>query len=393
MRSVTSRNLAGGFLGGVIGILSSWYVAPAFLPLGVLIGMVLGWWNEDIVHLVHDSHDKAKRTAKKTMTDLVSLTDEAVAALARLCGMSNKAAKAVRWIIAKAIVGSIVAVITSPVTLWRTLVHFSKWLKAHELNQVHTINLTIYLTFVLGLPAIAFFIELHVGITGGNSGLLTITTIIASFGGAMVYRMQHEATKNTDLSELCQYYREWEVISHRGWVGYLFYTIWQHTRYAIGTAVFLTIAVPWFLCLATIGLTGVYPLIGFIAFAQGFYEIATRAGHWLCLGVTMSVTGISWLLYHQNFADPRILWIVALGVGIMSGGLTEVIRRVLLPLYESTNVGQRLKGDDAYGIALGDERGYVETIIFRVGCMWFRQNRLARMFRFICYGFPFARPA
>lgn len=385
MKSVTSRNLVGGFLGGVIGILSSSYVAPTFLPLGVLIGVVLGWWNKDIVHLFRESHQKARYVAKKVSIDLVGFTDEIVALLVRLCGLSEKVAKTFRWIIVKAIVGSIVAIITSPLMLRRILVRFSKWLIHHQMNQSFIIDQTIYLLFVLGLSTVAFFVEPHIGIVGvGNRGLLTVAIFIATLGGSIVYRLRHNTVSNIELSELCQYYREWEVISHRGWVGYLFYTIWQHTRYTLGTAMFLSIAVPWFLVVIIIGFLSFHSMLLIIFFAQAFYSIAAKAAHWLCLVVTMITTGISWLIYQQNFADPYILWIVALGTGIMSGGLTEVIRRALLSLYESTEIGLRLK-DDTY-----DNVDDYINFISRIGTMWFRQNRLARIFRFACFDFPIA---
>lgn len=392
MKKVTSRNLIGGFLGGAIGILSSWYVAPAFLPLGVLIGVVLGWWNEDIVQLFREAH----RQAKKAATGLVSIFDQAVASLTRLCGMSTKAAGVSRWIIAKAIVGSFVAIISSSLKLWNALVRFTKWTARHQVNQVYVIDITIYLSFILVLPAIAFLIEPYFGISGGNRGILTMATAVATWGGSMIYRMQHEAAANTELSELCQFYREWEVISHHGWFVYLLYTIGQHVRYSIGTALFATIAGPWFLGMAMVGFIGVYPLIAAIAFARGFYNLASQAGHWMCLGVTMAVTGILWPVYHQSFADPRVLWIVALGAGIASGGLTEVIRRVMLPFYENTAVGRQLTAKEgAYDIAISgeDDKDYMGVMIFKIGGLWARQNRLGRMFRFVCFGFPVARPA
>ncbi len=392
MKKVTSRNLIGGFLGGVIGILSSWYVAPAILLLGVSIGVFLGWWNEDIVHLVREAH----RQAKKGASGLVGLVDEAIASLTRLCGMSTKAAGVFRWIIAKAIVGSFMAIVSLPAKLWKALVRFTKWTVGHQTNQVCVINTIIYLSFILVLPAIAFLIEPYFGITGGNRGLLTMATAVATLGGSVIYRMQHEAAANTELSELCQFYREWEVISHHGWFVYLLYTIGQQIRYSIGTALFVTIAGPWFLGMAMVGFIGVYPLVAVIAFARGFYDIASRAGHLLCLGVTMAVTGISWLIYHQSFTDPRILWTVALATGIVSGGVTEIIRRVMLPFYKNTAIGRRLvKKEGAYDIAYcGDnDNGYMEVVMFQIGGLWVRQTRLARMFRAICFGFPVARPA
>ena len=42
-RKVTNKNLLGGLLGGVFGILISGYLHVWALPLGVLAGVMLGW--------------------------------------------------------------------------------------------------------------------------------------------------------------------------------------------------------------------------------------------------------------------------------------------------------------------------------------------------------------
>ncbi len=50
-RSSSARNLLGSFLGGLLGILACAYVAPAALPIGAFLGVIIGWWAGDIAHL------------------------------------------------------------------------------------------------------------------------------------------------------------------------------------------------------------------------------------------------------------------------------------------------------------------------------------------------------
>lgn len=48
-RSVRARNVCGGFLGGVLGILACGFLHPLWLPVGCFLGVVIGWWYEDIL--------------------------------------------------------------------------------------------------------------------------------------------------------------------------------------------------------------------------------------------------------------------------------------------------------------------------------------------------------
>ena len=390
MKSVTFRNLTGGFLGGAMGILSSWYVAPVFLPLGVFIGVVVGWWNEEIVHLLYESHQKARRATRKVTSFANSLTDEAVKVLARLCGIPSAVGESVLGLTVQ-VIGGCLLIITM---LWKAPTRFRTWITVDQRNQVAVIETTILLLFVLGIPAtVGFIIEPHLGFTGGWVGILSIPSVVVTLGGAGVHNMQNEVEPNCELKLLGRFYRDWEVISHHGWIGFCFYTIGQYVRYSIGTALFLTIATPWFLCIWMLGFIGVCPLMVATAFAEGFYRVATRAGHWLCLGVTMIVTGISWFFYHESFADSRIMWMVALGTGTVSGGITEIVRRVVLPFYENTHFGRRLAQDSINIMISGKENeGYVDVFMFGIGALWFRQNRAARILRSICFGFSIVRP-
>ena len=236
--------------------------------------------------------------------------------------------------------------------------------------------------------------EPYLGIEGkGNRGMLGILSLLVTTGGSFMYRMRDEMIgQNPELNELGRYYREWEVISRYGSVGFFFYDISKHARYTIGLLAFLAVAGPWFLVSTMTCLIGAYPLVGAIALARGFYQLASRSGHLLCLGVTMAVTALSWLVYHKSFADPHVLWMVALGTGIISGAVTEVARRVLLAFYASTTIGRMLADEEvAWEIVAGDERGYID-VMFKFGALWFQQSRLARMFRAICFDTSVAQP-
>lgn len=60
-RSLTSRNFFGGLIGGLLGILSFALIAPIALPFGCLVGVVVGFWWQELGTLVA----KAPRQRKK----------------------------------------------------------------------------------------------------------------------------------------------------------------------------------------------------------------------------------------------------------------------------------------------------------------------------------------
>lgn len=54
-RTVSRRNLVGGFWGGILGILALGYLHPIALPFGCFFGVVVGWWYQEIWQSTVDS--------------------------------------------------------------------------------------------------------------------------------------------------------------------------------------------------------------------------------------------------------------------------------------------------------------------------------------------------
>ena len=58
--SISMRNFVGGLLGGMAGILLSYYIDPLAIPFGVLFGVVLGWWHAEIINSVVDTYKQVR---------------------------------------------------------------------------------------------------------------------------------------------------------------------------------------------------------------------------------------------------------------------------------------------------------------------------------------------
>ena len=71
-RSVTQRNLVGAFLGGFAGILATGYIHPALLPGGCLLGVIIGWWYQEIYCTVADTVQSTIQWTEDTANRIIS---------------------------------------------------------------------------------------------------------------------------------------------------------------------------------------------------------------------------------------------------------------------------------------------------------------------------------
>ncbi len=381
MKLVAVRNLIGGFLGGAMGILASWYVSPAAIPFGVLIGVVLGWWWKDILFAFKNTWKQTRSGASTVIT----LSDNALGGLlthlGEIFGMPPRLVALFRT----ASRTTITATVNTIVWLWYAPARFVRLLARHQMNRVHCIDFLV----ILGFTSAAFLFGRHVAPTiDPKEGVYAMAAL---FGGiALVLGCMNLARTalldNGEVKEMSDYYRRWEIASRWTIVGYTFYSVGSYLRFAIGMISFVCILIAWVMSSALAGMVvGAVAGLAFLVLQLG-YKIACRTGHLLCLGVTLITTGTAWLVYNTSFADPRVLWTVALSTGTVSGVLTEVVRHVALAFVERIPFLKKVLTSSS------EETGYADTYINDVMFMWFGHSNVARLFRAICFGVPFVRP-
>lgn len=386
----------GGLLGGMAGILLSYYIHPLAIPFGVLVGVVLGWWHTEIAQSVvtHYHH------ARAVTGGVVQVADEAVAWLGRMCGLPLTFVRLLRWLIAKAVVGTVVwlaKVVVWCVTAPRRLHQFNS---AHPMNYARSIELTVYFAWLVFGTAFGawLFHGLPLGkgavADGGEVILGGLLGIFVAVFGATVPIIRDES----DIAEMRSYYRQWEVISRYGALGLLAYTVLRNARYSLGFAVFVTILFGWGAPMAMLFFLGVFPTFAVLGIFRGFYLAAQRAGHWPCFGVTLLVTGLSWLYFHDTFTNDAVVWSVALVTGVASGAATELVRRPLLAFYGDTAIGRWLSrsmedvmGDSDSEIGIDNGTGYFGLAVWMTA-FWVSQSPIARLLRTLCFGTPVYRP-
>jgi hypothetical protein len=387
MRSVTARNFVGGFLGGVIGILASWFISPLALPPGVLLGVLIGWYHADIAEIFR----KADQQAKTAASGLVGAVDYVVEIFARFAGIPPKIARVLHWISAQAIVGGIVAIITAPA-------RFLRWLAEDPMNRAALVSIASFLLFSFGVPVLMWHIlpSPQVGtwlkMGGDKFALVLLSMLAATFGAFISTICLEELEGGSDLGKLRMFYRQWEIVSRYGTLGLFLYQLAMDVRYTTSSLLYIVIAGGWFMGGAALGFIASYPLIAMIGIAQGLWQLANRTGHLLCLGVTLAVTCLSWLLYHERFADPLVMGIVSLATGIISGVVIELVRRVLLLFYTNTRLGRVLANSErSWGLVFDDD-GFMGNVMIKFGGLWFRHNRPARILRALCFSTPVLQP-
>lgn len=356
-KTVSSRNFIGGFLGGTLGILASWYLNPMVLPLGVLLGVVVGWWNEDIARMSIQSFHFALRLWDALMVRAVpnEIRLPHLVFLNRfkmLIGVcATKISKGAERFLGYAImpfrwsVAGIRALARIPVQLVRWASHPSSTALLITISAIMigaAINAFVFATFwpwpettTIGgglsnkpVEITPFPFRDVVLITG-------LTTMFLTIFGAMVIIAEEDGD-----NPMQNFYARWERYSQYSPVTYFARELFRFFKSEVATATFVALMVVYWVTLggALFALV-IVPVATFVTFMVGLYKIAQRSAHWWCFGITLVTTSISALVFYDSFGNEAVLWTVALCTGLASGVVTEVMRRAGL-WWSSTATGQ-----------------------------------------------------
>ena len=307
---VTHRNFIGALLGGIIGILAWWYIHPTTLPLGCILGVLLGWWHREILKI-------ATTSANRTLAGL-SVAKISVGAF------FGTPIKPVDF---QPFLRFLSAPIRAVVWAAKTPARFVGWFHAYPKNQVLTLWLLAGAIFTLLtaawlLPLMAWRMWRVSSDHRGFYGALVIyggmwLFIIALFPIALQYRESRSANRTQDFIDL----------GPKRWVGRELADLFRYQAsfilYSLGRMVWFGIVGTAFLGLIVV------PISFGIAVVKGLYRVSQKSGHWLCLIATVCVTSVVALLGDPYFHEPRILWAAALIAGLASAAVTHAAHRTL----------------------------------------------------------------
>jgi hypothetical protein len=370
--SISTCNLLGGLCGGFAGILLAWYFNLILMPVGVLFGVVLGWWHAEIVQTVKAAHERAKRA----QDGFVQVIGDAISWAGQSIGMPRWIIRMFRWVIAKAIIGSIAAIAAAPFKLYR-------FMREHPTNFAAVLQILVGFGVAIAFAIGAYRIPLSYGAKSSDTMLLALFALLIGFGASVIYQSGEES----ELKSLRLYYRHWEILSHYGPIGLSCYLAGIYVRYLAGLLLFATICIC--LCLPgmMIGFLAIYPILLVLGIPWGVFQLIKKSGHWLCFATTLITTFTSWLISRNSFENPLILWSVALLTGVVSGFLAELVRKLLPRFFEETKAGQWLSHDPWKHVLEGDH-AYMNNLFDYTLGFGFQQHKVARVLRAICFGSP-----
>lgn len=316
-RTVTSRNLAGGFIGGALGILAfSWI--PALLPVGCLFGVIAGFWYQEIAAGFSSNARTLCRHLASTLhgqifTKLGEVADGALLSIRKL-GLIGRALSAIGR------------------GMMRQLRWLGGWSLSHPMVRLQFIRMLLVIAFVTlngKWMAQAFYSAGTSSPTPDWYFLSVMLGAMAVLVAPVVLFMARDGNLGRD--QVVNYYRQFETYASRlGLIKVLAKDIALMSLvvlYAAAAGVVIVPGVFFFLALlvASLFLSAAYCMLGAI------YRVALRGSHWPCFAVTLVVTS-GMAIATRNHLGDATLWLVALLSGTLSGLASEGFRRGYLRL-------------------------------------------------------------
>jgi len=276
-----------------------------------------------------------------------------------------------------------------PVYFWQGLKSFGEWLSKDQANYARFVEVSTKTGLLLSVPLIfEFFLTPQLGTTtdGPGVGLFVLFVLGIGIGGYTAAVDKYPSSKSHQL----------EILANYKWAGLSLYVVVRHLLHSVGMAIYFVIALPWMATTLSVGLSGIYIVMPAIAFSKRFYSLARRSGHWLCFAVTLTMTAISWLAFSDGFADPRVLWSVAAGTGILSGVSTELIRRSMLIFFARSRLGRMAIRRTTGEIVMSPRDSEMTKVfngsyigfVFGVGTTPVRKGTVGKFLRALCIDLP-----
>jgi len=329
-RSITSRNLLGGFLGGTLGILAFWLI-NWLLPIGCLGGVVLGFWYQEIwVALAKDFRKTQVRWNHfRDNTLLVPRFQLKI----NLSGFKEELMTGGAFFIYYAIRWSIAA-IRGGIAAARFIKVAVKWPFKERLNGVILLNFTamvIFCCLIIYLAALQFMMW---GYNSTDDGVSFI--IVTCFGLAFpILGTVLPTLINDETHQTITLPRDLAIYDRFGLMGLLTSKLIALIK---SFGLFIAFEILALLYLAIGAVTVSFFMAAPVAVAmlslRVLWKFATSKNHWVCFFTTLAVTLTSALLTRQ-YLQGAGLWIIALATGCFAGVLSEGARRLVASILKT----------------------------------------------------------
>lgn len=330
-RSVTFRNLLGGFLGGIAGILVTAWWSPYALVPAVFLGVLVGWYHQELLVAARGNVRQQPLTARMKSV-LVATAHSSFAlktAMQEHFGASLPLLRFVLWLVvaplwllgrapaavawarvsserqARLLRAFASLLLPLPIGFW-----VYRWVFSHELatavGSLWCSHLAAFLVASIVWMALAMPIIFSVGGDVSNSRSNSVDAIYRQRGALAAMGMM-----------VCYGFRAWALC--------IIYAV-VVAVYGVSMGALTTVT----MCI---------PVVTLYAIVRMLVCVAQQSGHRLCLTMTLVVTVWSALRFHGQFEGPAAVWVVALVTGVASGMATEVARRSANWLLAHTTIG------------------------------------------------------
>lgn len=280
MSTDTIRHLAGGFLGGVLGILAFGFISSVLIPVGCFVGAVVGYGHDAIWRSMSTSWQHIPRS--------------------QFWG-------------------------PHPVTRARIF--------ATMIASVFAVLIVAQLW--LFYAAALSFANMLVADGSGLAEILTIMWMIGSMlgvGFVMIAYMNAWRIPLWESNENQQaFYSTWQAwsASKVRFAGTVFLEL---VRAQISAMLVLLAMFCGVVVLMAYTVCTMLPMSLFFGAVKGLYIAAKRGGYWICFIVSLFVTTLMAYVLQGSLHDAKVLWITALAAGMLSAAGSEAVRHGILAL-------------------------------------------------------------
>lgn len=327
-RTTSQRNILGAFLGGVLGIIALGFLHPIALPFGCFLGVIGGWWYQEIWATIRQAVVAWKNKAQDVLVLIRTFV------LIKPKKFKNRSLNIDN------INKKIQPIFSSVAWLFRSPILFVRWLKKSKKNRAYILRGMAIITFLLlnfiWIVPLTSDIFARSRTMNGQSGWFLLQMLsgllipaLTFFVPLLFFGEDSERGHENRFVDLA-YFEKHGILFFYG--KELFQLLLYQIKVALRMVASLVSSVfIWSMVTSFIFI----PLSILVGVVKGIYRVANKSEYWLCFGATLATTSVcAWYAY-QYFNNPYVIWFTALTAGVASAALTEGIRRVLVWVYKT----------------------------------------------------------
>lgn len=335
-RSLTARNLAGGFLGGVLGILAFADFGPVALAAACFTGVFIGFHAEEVAAAFHQGW-------RRSSAAWGALWRSSVAALGvpvpippwlSLRRAEQALVGAATWLARAAV--HLVDVRCSPLV---------RWVRAHPMNRAALVTAAAYVTFVAMnalwyVPLVRHATAIMDRDNHSPDALAGLTAMgmllaTAAVGMCLLLPIAIVDREGESLQDMARYYRRFQRYVDGGVARYFLSEFRLIASGSFVVSLSMLGAALYFIGVGTLVLAVVVlPVAAFVLSLRGIARVVQRGQYWLCLTVTLAATSLVAWQTAPYLEDLRLRSLVALTTGALCAAASELARRAIAEAIE-----------------------------------------------------------